>query len=128
MDFQLTEEQKIFKKTVHDFADSFIAPMVDVWEKGGPSSSGRDEFLSAYRELGLLGITLPEKYGGGGMPAIFAILAMEELARVTTRASGLVIREQLWADSGRGACSARKNKNNDSSRPVPEGRSLCPWP
>ncbi len=90
MDFQLTEEQKIFKKTVHDFADSFIAPMVDVWEKGGVSPLGRDEFLAEYKKLGLLGITLPEKYGGGGMPAFFAILAMEELARVSTRASGPV--------------------------------------
>jgi acyl-CoA dehydrogenase len=90
MDFQLTEEQKIFKQTVHDFADSHIAPMVDYWEKGDLSLA-RKNLMAEYRELGLLGITLPEKYGGQGLPAIFAILAMEELARITTRASGVVM-------------------------------------
>ena len=89
MDFQLTEDQKIFKQTVHDFADQRIAPLVDGWEKHGISMT-RD-LLVEYRELGLLGITLPEQYGGGGLPAIYAILAMEELARVSTRASGPVM-------------------------------------
>ncbi len=90
MDFQLTEEQKLFKQSVHDFADSRIAPMVDYWEKGDLSLARKD-LIAEYRELGLLGITLPEEYGGQGLPAIYAILAMEELARVTTRASGVVM-------------------------------------
>ncbi|MEW6187010.1 MAG: acyl-CoA dehydrogenase family protein, partial [Thermodesulfobacteriota bacterium] len=94
MDFQLTEEQKIFKQTVHDFADSRIAPTVDFWEKGDLSLAPKN-LVQEYRDLGLLGITLPEQYGGQGLPAIFAILAMEELARITTRASGLVMESSL---------------------------------
>ncbi len=96
MDFQLTDEQKMFKQTVHDFADARIAPLVEVWEmREDPFSPQRGNLLDEYRELGLLGITLPEQYGGHGLPAIYAVLAMEELARVTSRASGPVFESSL---------------------------------
>ena len=81
MDFQLTEEQALFKKTVHDFADEKVAPLVEVWEKGGEFPS--ETILPMYRELGLIGIALPERYGGGGQTAFEAILAIEELARIS---------------------------------------------
>jgi alkylation response protein AidB-like acyl-CoA dehydrogenase len=93
MDFQLTEDQKIFKQTVHDFAERRIAPLVNDWEKTGVSVDR--ELIAEYRDIGLLGITLPQQYGGGGLPAIYAILAMEELARVSTRASGPVMESSL---------------------------------
>jgi len=67
MDFQLTEDQKIFKQTVHDFAERRIAPLVNDWEKTGVSVG--PELIAEYRDLGLMGITLPEQYGGGGLPA-----------------------------------------------------------
>ena len=81
MDFQLNEEQKIFKKMVHDFADQRLAPLVPALEKSG-------EFLDLkvmplYAEMGLLGICLPERFGGGGQTAFEAVLAIEELARVS---------------------------------------------
>jgi alkylation response protein AidB-like acyl-CoA dehydrogenase len=81
MDFQLSEEQRIFKKTVHDFADQRMAPLVQEWDEKGTFIE-RD-LLSQYAELGLLGITLPEAYGGAGLTAFDAILAIEELARVS---------------------------------------------
>ncbi len=81
MDFQLTEEQKLLKKTVHDFADQKIAPLVEVWEKGGEFPS--EKVLPMFRELGLIGISLPEKYGGGGQTVFEALLAIEELARIS---------------------------------------------
>ncbi|RJP23289.1 MAG: acyl-CoA dehydrogenase [Candidatus Abyssobacteria bacterium SURF_5] len=88
MDFQLSEEQIIFKKMVHDFADERLAPLVDTWEREG---FVRDlTLIKEYADRGLLGITLPEKYGGGGLTAFDAILAMEELARVSCVASGPV--------------------------------------
>lgn len=88
MDFQLTDEQRIFKKMVHDFANERVAPMVKTWDEQGipvPQS-----FLSEYVDRGLLGITLPEKYGGGGLSAFEAILAIEELARVSCIAASPV--------------------------------------
>jgi len=93
MDFQLTEDQKIFKQTVHDFAEQRITPLANEWEKKGVSVG--PELIAEYRDLGLLGITLPEQYGGGGLPAIYAILAMEELARISSRAASPVMESSL---------------------------------
>ena len=81
MDFQLSEEQRIFKKTVHDFADQRMAPLVKEWDEGCTSLDR--SILSQYANMGLLGITLPEKYGGAGLTAFDAVLAIEELARVS---------------------------------------------
>ena len=88
MDFQLSEEQSIFKKTVHNFADQKIAPIIGEVEKTG--NAPFEEIRNMYREMGLIGMTLPQEYGGGGMTAFDAVLAMEELARVSPIASGPV--------------------------------------
>jgi alkylation response protein AidB-like acyl-CoA dehydrogenase len=81
VDFQLNEEQRIFKKMVHDFADQRLAPLIPTWEK--PEGFMDRKGLTLYQEMGLLGITLPERFGGGDQTAFEAILAIEELARVS---------------------------------------------
>ena len=81
MDFQLNEEQRIFKKMVHDFADKRLAPLVPTWEKTGEVLDR--QIMTLYKEMGLLGICLPERFGGGGQTAFEAVLAIEELARVS---------------------------------------------
>ena len=88
MDFQLNEEQRIFKKTVHDFADQRLAPLVKAWDEEGAFMDRKT--LSQYAEMGLLGISLPETYGGGGLSSFEAILAIEELARVSPIAAAPV--------------------------------------
>jgi len=81
MDFQLSEEQKMFKQSVHDFADQRLAPLVQDWDEKDEAMDRN--ILSQYLDMGLLGITLPEKYGGAGLTTFDAILAIEELARVS---------------------------------------------
>jgi butyryl-CoA dehydrogenase len=81
MDFQLNEEQRIFKKAVHDFADQRLAPLIPAWEEPGRFMKRED--LKLFQEMGLLGISLPESYGGGGQTAFEAIIAIEELARIS---------------------------------------------
>jgi len=88
MDFQLTEEQRIFKKMVHDFADQRMAPLVKAWDEECAFMDRK--ILSQYVEMGLLGISLPEKYGGAGLSAFEAILAIEELARISPIAASPV--------------------------------------
>ncbi|MDI6616889.1 MAG: acyl-CoA dehydrogenase family protein, partial [Syntrophaceae bacterium] len=85
MDFQFSEEQRMFKQSVHDFADERLAPLVEEWDKKGAILD--HSILSEYVDMGLLGITLPEKYGGAGLTAFDAVLAMEELARVSPLAA-----------------------------------------
>ncbi|NMD05639.1 MAG: acyl-CoA dehydrogenase [Deltaproteobacteria bacterium] len=81
MDFQLSEEQKMFKQSVHDFADQRLAPLVQDWDEKDEAMDRN--ILSQYLDMGLLGITLPEKYGGAGLTTFDAILAIEELDRVS---------------------------------------------
>lgn len=88
MDFQLSEEQKMFKQSVHDFADQRLAPLVQDWDEKDEAMDRN--ILSQYLDMGLLGITLPEKYGGAGLTTFDAILAIEELARVSPIAASPV--------------------------------------
>lgn len=80
MDFQLNEEQKMLKSMVHDVAEKEFRPKVAEWEASGEWF--HEEHIKKLADLGLLGMTLPEEYGGQGRTAFEAILAIEELARV----------------------------------------------
>ncbi len=81
MDFQLTEEQKMLKKMVHDFAEKELRDKVAGWEARGERLP--HEYVKMMAGLGLLGLCLPVGYGGQGRSAFEAILAIEELARVS---------------------------------------------
>lgn len=79
MEFQLTEEQQMLQKMVHDFAQNEVAP-------GAAERDEREEFdrglWNKMAELGITGIPYPEKYGGGGADAVSYAIAVEELSRV----------------------------------------------
>ena len=78
MIFEFTEEQKMVKQMVHNFAEKEIAPFIDEWEEKGQFS--RETFEKA-AGLGLAGIYVPEEYGGSGMNYFMGALVIEELAR-----------------------------------------------
>ncbi|HLO31237.1 MAG TPA: acyl-CoA dehydrogenase family protein [Anaerolineales bacterium] len=76
MDFDLTEEQKIWQKTVHDFVVKEVQPKaheVDV--------TGEFNWIAARKmgPLGLLGLNIPEEYGGAGVDAVSSAIALEEI-------------------------------------------------
>jgi alkylation response protein AidB-like acyl-CoA dehydrogenase len=76
MDFDLTAEQKVWQKTVHDFVTKEVQPKaqeVDV--------TGEFNWAAARKmgPLGLLGLNIPEEYGGAGVDAVSAAIALEEL-------------------------------------------------
>jgi butyryl-CoA dehydrogenase len=79
MDFQLTEQQKLFKKTVRDFAEKEIKPLA--------SKIDKEEYFpwDMYKKMGKLGLmsmTVPKKYGGAGIDKICYMIALEEISRV----------------------------------------------
>jgi alkylation response protein AidB-like acyl-CoA dehydrogenase len=80
MDFLLTEEQEMMRKMVRDFAQNEIAPFVPVMEETGEFPR---EILRKMGELGLMGIPIPDQYGGAEMDFISYILAINELSRVS---------------------------------------------
>ena len=79
MDFRLTDEQELLRRTVRDFAETEIRPHVREWDEAQHFPS---ELIPALGALGLMGIQFPEEYGGAGMSAIDYCLCIEELARV----------------------------------------------
>lgn len=79
MDFRLTEEQALLRRTIREFAETEIGPHVREWDEAQHFPA---EILPKLAELGLLGIQIPEAYGGSGMSSIDYCLCIEELARV----------------------------------------------
>ncbi|MBN2115619.1 MAG: acyl-CoA dehydrogenase family protein [Anaerolineales bacterium] len=76
MNFDLTEEQRVWQKTVHDFVAKEVQPKaheVDVTSEFNWTAARR------MGPLGLLGLNIPEEYGGAGVDAISAAIALEEI-------------------------------------------------
>jgi alkylation response protein AidB-like acyl-CoA dehydrogenase len=83
----LTEDEILFRDNIHQFADERLRPLVkEMDEKGIFDKALIQEFF----QLGLMGIEIPEQYGGGGAKFFEAILAVEELSRVDASA-GVVV-------------------------------------
>jgi alkylation response protein AidB-like acyl-CoA dehydrogenase len=79
MDFRLTEEQALLRRTVREFAETEIRPHVRQWDQDQHFPA---ELMPKLASLGLLGIQFPDQYGGAGMSAIDYCLCIEEIARV----------------------------------------------
>ncbi|WP_243387122.1 acyl-CoA dehydrogenase [Bacillus kexueae] len=79
MNLRFTEEQEMMRKMVRDFAESEIAPFIERMEEG----EFPRHLLKKMGELGLMGIPIPEKYGGAGMDFTSYIIAIHELSRVS---------------------------------------------
>ena len=79
MDFSLSEEQQLLKKTVRDFAESELGPHAREWDE---KQDFPREVFTKLGELGLMGAVWPEEYGGAGMSTLDYAIAMEELSRV----------------------------------------------
>jgi len=83
----LTEDEVLFRDNIRQFADDKVRPLVhEMDEKGVFDHSLIDQFF----QLGLMGIEVPEQYGGGAGTFFEAILAVEELSRVDPSA-GVVV-------------------------------------
>lgn len=79
MNLRFTEEQEMMRKMVRDFAQSEIAPFVEKMEEG----EFPKEILKKMGELGLMGIPVPEEYGGAEMDFISYIIAIHEISKVS---------------------------------------------
>ena len=76
MDFSLTEEQKLLQSTIRNFAQKEIAPQASRIDKSGEFPAAEVKKMA---DLGLFGLTIPEKYGGSGKGLLDLCLAVEEL-------------------------------------------------
>jgi short/branched chain acyl-CoA dehydrogenase len=79
MDFELTDEQRLLRDTVRDFARQEVAPVAEELDR---TKAFPYELVAKMGGLGLMGIPFPEQYGGGGADTLAYALAVEELTRV----------------------------------------------
>src|SRR5260221_13358428 len=79
MDFRLTEEQALLRRSVREFAESEIRPHVREWDR---DQHFPIELVPKLAGLGLMGIQVPDTYGGAGLSAVDYCIVIEELARV----------------------------------------------
>jgi alkylation response protein AidB-like acyl-CoA dehydrogenase len=79
MDFRLSDEQEILRRTVREFAEAEIGPHVMEWDE---AQAFPMELVPKLAALGLTGIQFAEEYGGAAMSGVDYCICIEELARV----------------------------------------------
>jgi len=79
LDFSLTDEQKFFQKTVREFCDKEIKPIASKIDK---EEYFPKDLYKKMGKIGLMGMTVPQKYGGAGIDRISYMIALEEISRL----------------------------------------------
>ena len=74
----LSDEEQMFRETVRDFSTSEIAPLVSQMDRSQELEAG---LLPQLFELGLMGIEIPEEFGGAGSNFFTSVLVVEEMSR-----------------------------------------------
>lgn len=123
MDFRLSEDQVLLRRSVREFAETEIKPYVREWDEAQHFPA---ELLPKLAELGLMGIQFSVEYGGAGMSAVDYCICIEELARVDPSVSLSVA-----AHNGLGAAhismfgsAAQKQR---FLAPLARGEKLAAW-
>ncbi|MGH3036242.1 MAG: acyl-CoA dehydrogenase family protein [Gaiellaceae bacterium] len=95
MDFDLTQEQRALRDSIHEFARRELND--DVVERDKRGAFSREAWTKC-AEMGLLGLPVPEEYGGAGADALTTMVALEALGRGCTD-NGLIfsVNAQMWA-------------------------------
>jgi len=84
LNFDLTKEQQLVRETVREFAESRIAPVAAELDR---EHRFPYDLVVELAELGLMGMTVPEEYGGAGADALSYAIAIEELTRIDSSAA-----------------------------------------
>lgn len=87
MHFELTEEQRMARDAVREFAQAEIAPIAREYDEQEKFPTPQIEGLA---EMGLFGMIIPEVYGGAGFDAVSYALALEEIARADASVAVIV--------------------------------------
>jgi butyryl-CoA dehydrogenase/short/branched chain acyl-CoA dehydrogenase len=83
----LSEDERLFREQVRAFADERVRPLV---RKMDQESQIPRDLIDSLFDLGVMGIEIPDQYGGAGATFLMSILAVEELARVDASVAVLV--------------------------------------
>jgi len=105
----LTEEERLFQQSVRRFARERLAPHVREMDEAGQF---RDDLLRELFELGLMGIDVPEEFGGQAGTFFQSVLAIEEIAKVDPAAAVIIDVQNTLVNNaiGRWANDEQKNR------------------
>jgi len=123
MDIRLTEEQQLLRQSVREFAEAELRPHVMEWDEAQRFPL---ELLPKLAALGLMGIQVPEAWGGSGLSAVAYCVCIEELARVDPSIA-------LSIAAHNGLCVAHLNAfGSDAQKreflpPLASGQHLGAW-
>jgi short-chain 2-methylacyl-CoA dehydrogenase len=79
VDFELSDEQRALRSTIREFAEAEIAPHADVWDQ---TEKVPLDVIRKLGDLGVMGLSFPEEFGGLGAGTLPFVIAIEELARI----------------------------------------------
>lgn len=85
--FHFTEDQAMIQEMVRDFANKEIAPKADAVDKSGAFPS---DTIAQLAEMGIMGLNIPEEFGGAGMDEICKVLAISEISRCCASTAEIV--------------------------------------
>lgn len=123
MDFQFTEEQEQLQRTVREFAEAEIRPHVMEWDEAPHFPA---ELLPKLAELDLLGIIIPEDYGGAGLGYVEWAIVIEELARVDSSVA-IIVAAHVGLCSSHISLFGSKEQKQKFLGPLACGQKLGCW-
>jgi alkylation response protein AidB-like acyl-CoA dehydrogenase len=123
VDFRLTDEQQLLRRTVREFAEAEIRPHVREWDE---KQHFPVELMPKLAALGLLGIQWPEEYGGAGMSALDYCICIEELARVDPGVA-LSVAAHNGLSSAHLAMFGSEEQKQTFLKPLARGEKIGAW-
>ena len=123
MDFQLSDEQRQIRDTLADFAEREIKPNSAGWDK---DATFPREVIAQLGELGFLGVSFPEKYGGGGADTLSQVLVVEGISRYDA-GIGLTCAAQMSLSSGHIAMFANDAQRERYTPAMIRAQKLGAW-
>jgi alkylation response protein AidB-like acyl-CoA dehydrogenase len=123
VDFRLTDEQQLLRRTVREFAEAEIRPHVREWDE---AQHFPVELMPKLAALGLLGIQWPEEYGGAGMSALDYCICIEELARVDPGVA-LSVAAHNGLSSAHLAMFGNEEQKRTFLEPLARGEKIGAW-
>ncbi len=102
MNFELTEEQKMIREMTRGFAEKEVMPKAAEIDK---NHRFPEELVRQMAELGLMGMMIPEEYGGAGLDCVSYVVAMEEISRgcastgVIMSVNNSLVLDPLWKNA-----------------------------
>ena len=123
MDFRLSDDQELLRRSIREFAEAEIRPHVMEWDE---KQLFPKELIPKLAALGLMGIQFPEEFGGAAMSSVDYCIAIEELARVDPS-----VCLSVAAHNGLGAAHISMFGTDEQKHkyltPLAQGEQLAAW-